>query len=762
MDPSVLLPQLARIRRRLEEDPASAIEIVGWPGSGIETLAECLIETTGGSCQSWPVERSETEPSIDLSVLQATDRDVRWWILPERPSDTFLSAFRRETPENHRLLWTSRRADRLARREFARWPPQLLLLDAHEILELSRRLGGGVLSPAEARTLGRLTDGWLQPLQRILEASAARRLPATEEAALAIDAVREFFTEELLRDLSPATIRALRLCSVLKTIPLDLLRGDEGPGAAELGIANWLDQAFLVPAPGGGWRVPRLLGAALATMPPGAEDGWDEDALSAAVAALRRSAPDVAPELWRAPIGGVKRGDRFTLRWLEVLCTEPIDAVRVGLGAATVGDEIEAAGGHTILAGLLSALDRPEDGGEISRALERLARRGEDATLAAVAELCARLLRIVGDGRPLGSSLEPGGIEHDWPLALRGLLQLHQLAVGLNRLRNRGDLLEEVWECLDMDSLTRSGMQTTLLQELSLRAIARLVAGDAELRRRFELRLASHGESLRRRFASWMGSMGTSGTGYRIHLLGPPYVDRRTADGVEERLEGSLHREIVLLARLATAGESGATREELKAVVWPDRSDAFFERNLHPTVSRLRRTLRPDGPAPDPIVVRQGLYRLAMEYAWSVDVNEFMDAISSAAEARREGRSTAETRWLERADGLYGGEFLSGFDEAWATHMRERLSGYRAEVCYRLVDLLRSEGESSRSVDLMRRLLTDDPSDEEAHRRLMELYRSTGRRDLVLRQYERLVAELEAFGAAPDEATTALFRDLMR
>jgi len=761
--PAILLPQLARIRRGLEEDPAPAIEIVGWPGSGVERLADCLVETMGGRCRWWLAESAQAEPTVEPSILQHAVDEVCWWVLPGRPPDRFLGAFRRQATDHHRLIWTSHRGDHVARRQFQRWPPQRLLLSAPEILELSRRQGEVLLSTAEALSLRRLTDGWLEPLRRILEASARRRLPTSAEAAIAIDPVREFFSEELLKDLAPATLRALRFFSAMRTVPLAFVRGEQGSVDAAVGVdREWLDEGFLVPARGGGWRVPRLLGAALAAMPPGAEEEWDDESLTAATTALRRSAPEAVSGLWRVQVRGETARDRLAAQWLEVLCTEPMSAIRSGLGDGTVIDELEPAGGDALLAGLLAALDRPTAGAESSRALDRLAWRVEEATLAAIADLCARLLRVIGGDQRPTSGLDPGGIEREWPLALRGLLQLHELAAGLDRLGNRGDRLEEVWECLELDSLPPEGAQATLPQELGLRVIASLVAGESELRRRFELRLASGGESLRRRFAVWMDPTGTNGTRYQVHLLGRARVDRCSAQGEEEHLEGSLHREILLLARLATGGDSGATREELKAVVWPGRSEAFFERNLHPTVSRLRSTLRSDGADPDPIVVRQSLYRLAPDYAWQVDVQEFLDAISSAAEARRQGRHAAESHWLERADGLYGGEFLSGFDEPWVTHMRERLSGYRAGVSHRLADLLWAGGEPTRSVDLMRRLLAENPSDEQAHRRLMELYRSTGRRDLVLRQYERLVAELEAFGAAPDEATAALFRDLMR
>jgi len=69
------------------------------------------------------------------------------------------------------------------------------------------------------------------------------------------------------------------------------------------------------------------------------------------------------------------------------------------------------------------------------------------------------------------------------------------------------------------------------------------------------------------------------------------------------------------------------------------------------------------------------------------------------------------------------------------------------------------DGPAEKAIKSASRLLAIDPTSEEAHRALMQLFDKTGRRDLALRQYEKckeiLVREL---GIAPDRKTTELHK----
>jgi DNA-binding SARP family transcriptional activator len=767
MAASIPLPQLARIRRRLERETAPTVVITGWVGSGVDLVGEGLLVSAQGACQPLPDELANGGSGIP-SLLEAGARSgVHWWILLRRPTATLLRAFRRHRTASQRLVWTARAGDLVGAAPDRSWSPRSLLLRPEEILTLAQQTASGAITIAEAYTLQRITAGWLEPVRRILAAELPRgRVPRTVSEALELEAVREFFMDEFLAAWPVEEIDTLARLAAMATVPIAAVRGGRGePEGRDSTDPLWLAQEVLVPAEGGGWQVPRLLAAALATMERDEENVVPMRAAEPGMtmSELQRLDPETASAVSHLAPDEADLRTWIDQAWLEIVSTVSLDAARGLLRHGGLVKDAEPSGGVGLLAGLVEALDRPVNGAPSPRGLAQLAWRDDQPTLAVTAELSSRLLRFVGEGRRPVAELDAAPVGAAWPLALRGLERLHGLVAGLGRGTPRGATLEEAWKCLDLRALAQGRAVPTVVQELGLRVIGALVADDEALRRRFEMLMAAGTEPLRRRFDPWLKRTGAVAVSYRICLLGPPGAERRFQDEPAEPLPGSLRREILLLARLATAGKSGVTREEIRQVVWPDRSTEFVERNFHPTVSRLRRTLwLQRGEMPDPIVARQGVYRLAPGYAWNVDAVEFIDAVSEADEAHRQSRGGAEARALERACELYDGPFLPGFGEPWPTRMRQRLATHQNEVCHRLAGYLERQGEWSRAVDLLRLALTESPADERAHRHLMELFRSTGRRDLVLREYERLVAALEPLGTAPDDETATLFRELMR
>lgn len=740
------------------------VEIPAWPGSGVGSILDSLVAQGSSQYRELRLDDGESDAWLD-ELRRRRNREVRWWIARQRLPESVQSGFAAVRRDGQHLLWVSEGRSIRRVKSAVRWRAERLLLSEVEIIGLGRLPGHREVGFEEARRLREVTDGWFEPVRRILAALGEdEEVPRSPAAALAIAEVHEFVVDDVVRLWSEPRIAALKVLASLTTIPLDLVREDLRflPRSQQTSW-NGVLREFLIVDAHGQWVLPRLLVAAALTEP------WMGE-LSAASRFASALIEGVAIDAIEDVVA-VSRllGDREAFetlieeRWLDLLAEAPVEAVRSCLEDIDSAAPLETPSAATFLRHLVLGLQGEESATQASHDLVRFSWQGDDPMLASVAEVCSRLLRFIGEGRRPVSGLDISERDREWPLPLLGLLRLDELASGSERGVREPERFEEAWSCLDLKNLRPEVADQTLLQRLALQTMAVLVSLRPELRGRLERRLATANEGLRRQVISWMGRAGGVPVQYRIRLLGPPEIERLLDGQPVERLDGSLHRETLLLARLALAGSTGAMRDELRTVVWADRSGEFFERNLHPTVSRLRATLRLDGDTyPDPIVVEQGVYRLASQYAWQVDVQALLEALQAAEDAEVARQSGRERWWLERVVALDRGAFMPGFEEPWPAGMRQRLQRRRAHAYRRLADLLEAAGQPSRAVDLLRQVLVDAPADEQAHRRLMELYRGAGRRDLVLRQYEILVATLESLGVVPDEETGLLFRELMR
>lgn len=274
---------------------------------------------------------------------------------------------------------------------------------------------------------------------------------------------------------------------------------------------------------------------------------------------------------------------------------------------------------------------------------------------------------------------------------------------------------------------------------------------------------------------------------YRIHLLGRPEVWRRAhpyrTDGAEgadapgpggakrwERLHWPLKRALRALAYLASSPERRASREELVEALWPEHDAEAVRRNFHPTLSHLRRGLRGGaaaagaiaGAAEEPLVLQDGVYGLAPELGWWIDLEE-LERLAAVGRSRvEEGRDAAAVAAWREAWRLYRGEFLEGVDEPWAVRRREVHRRIYLGLLSGLGAASERLGRSEEAVDAYRALLVEDPLQEKIHLALMHLYGHQGRRDLVRRQYERLTALLrDELGVEPLPETTRDYHRLM-
>lgn len=228
----------------------------------------------------------------------------------------------------------------------------------------------------------------------------------------------------------------------------------------------------------------------------------------------------------------------------------------------------------------------------------------------------------------------------------------------------------------------------------------------------------------------------------RLSLLGPPEA---LCDGVP--LAVDTRKATALLAYLALEpGRHG--RDVLATLLWPDYPPDRARAALRRTLSTLRSALgkRWLAVARDAVSLeRDGVL---------LDVDEF-----------RRLADSADLGELEEAAALQRGPFLEGFGlrdsvpfDDWQSLQAATLARQLGAVLDRLAEGLGARGSHVRAIEHARRRLDLEPLNEAAHRRLIELYGTSGERAAALAQYRECVRTLHReLGVAPTEETTAAY-----
>jgi DNA-binding SARP family transcriptional activator len=255
---------------------------------------------------------------------------------------------------------------------------------------------------------------------------------------------------------------------------------------------------------------------------------------------------------------------------------------------------------------------------------------------------------------------------------------------------------------------------------------------------------------------------------FRVSLFGNPRVVAveqadRLATTSEREVSWKLRRSFQVLAFLASSPGLQAGREDLEEAIWPADGERTIDRNFHPTLSHLRRSLERGerGVMPPPLLFRGGVYRLNPEIEWDVDLQDFDRRLAQGRELAASGQHGAAESW-RRAWGPPPGPFLHGHYEHWAVARREQYQETYVELLRELGDLSVRLEELEGALDAYRAVLLEDPLQERTHLAVMRLYAGQGRRDLVRRQYERLCTVLlDELGVEPLPETEQEYHRLM-
>lgn len=216
-------------------------------------------------------------------------------------------------------------------------------------------------------------------------------------------------------------------------------------------------------------------------------------------------------------------------------------------------------------------------------------------------------------------------------------------------------------------------------------------------------------------------------------------------DRQEERPQP--RRRLALLARLASSGAKGVSRDDLLALLWPERDVESARHSLDQLLYETRRAL---GASPT-----VGGATLRLDPAvMSCDLTEWDAALRRAD--------------LEAAVALYHGPFLQGFFlngsatfEQWADTERSQLTAAYRRTLESLATSTAARGKVHDSIAWWRRLAAEDRIGSRVALGLMQALTESGDRAGALeffRVHERIVlAELDA---PPDPAVSAFAHSL--
>jgi DNA-binding SARP family transcriptional activator len=218
-----------------------------------------------------------------------------------------------------------------------------------------------------------------------------------------------------------------------------------------------------------------------------------------------------------------------------------------------------------------------------------------------------------------------------------------------------------------------------------------------------------------------------------------------------------------LLAYLVLHRTVPQDRSHLAFLLWPDSTETQAHTNLRKLLYQLRQAF-PDADH----FLHANNHNLqwrpvSAEVSWTLDVQNFEQALNQATQAEQAQDTSAQWQALEQMRHLYRGDLLPGCYDEWILPDRDRLHQAFLVATERLIALLEQECDYAAAITAARQLLRHDPLHETSYRQLMRLYALRSDRAAALHVYHTCVTALEReLGTQPGEATRMLYESLLQ
>jgi DNA-binding SARP family transcriptional activator len=202
-----------------------------------------------------------------------------------------------------------------------------------------------------------------------------------------------------------------------------------------------------------------------------------------------------------------------------------------------------------------------------------------------------------------------------------------------------------------------------------------------------------------------------------------------------------LHKARDLLKLLALALNHRLLREQVLEMLWPDHSPEVAAHNLSQTLYILRPIVAELEPSAQ-ILFEEEYIVLRVNGGISTDVEIFEHAARLAL--NHAGPVNDQTAaCCQEAMVVYTGDLLpeDGASDLFYQH-RDVLHKIYLDVLLQLADYHLANHEYHSAIDTLQKVIANDPTNEEAHVRLMRSYALNGQRQAALRQYQSLAEAL--------------------
>jgi molecular chaperone HtpG len=226
-------------------------------------------------------------------------------------------------------------------------------------------------------------------------------------------------------------------------------------------------------------------------------------------------------------------------------------------------------------------------------------------------------------------------------------------------------------------------------------------------------------------------------------------------------------KERALLAYLTVESDRSHTREALAELLWPEKPEGVARTNLRQALLGVRRAIGDRDLSKPYLIVDDETIQFHRDQPYWIDTEAFNTHIQNTFTHTHKSLETCLycAQHLQAAVDLYRGDFMDGsllldspgFQE-WVVFHREQYLRYLLSALQTLSDYFRLVGKFELAHKYAYRLVSLDPMDESAHRRLMIVLAMSGKRAAALEQFLTCRRILQSeLGVAPSIETVTLY-----
>jgi DNA-binding SARP family transcriptional activator len=206
-----------------------------------------------------------------------------------------------------------------------------------------------------------------------------------------------------------------------------------------------------------------------------------------------------------------------------------------------------------------------------------------------------------------------------------------------------------------------------------------------------------------------------------------------------------------LLAYLLLNRQRPSDRRRLAFLFWPNASESAARRNLRQYIHHIRIALEKVDPQGAILLATGSTLQFNPQTPLWVDVEAF----------RHGTRPEASPAEIQASISLYAGDLLEDIYDEWCTAERDHLRDLYIQTLDRHSQALQAAGQVEEALKYAALWAEAEPYDENAHRRLMQLFALKGDRPRAIQVYQGFARKLEEeLGAEPLKETQALLHSI--